>query len=134
MQYKRHKRGEKMKRKLIFSMFLLLGFVSFNYFVYGKYKIEKKLVAVTIQIDQTKPKLEVIYSTKEMNKEQVEVTISANEEIKNIQGWTLQKDKKTLKKLYKQNKTETIRVEDLSNNITEVEIKIGNIYEKTIES
>lgn len=133
MQCKKHKRGEKMKRKLIFSMFLLLGFVSLNCFVCGKYKIEKKLVAVTIQIDQTKPKLEVIYSSKEMNKEQVEVTISANEEIKNIQGWTLQKDKKTLKKMYKQNKTETVRVEDLSNNITEVEIKIDNIDEKTTE-
>ena len=78
-------------------------------------------------IDKVAPKVEVEYSTKELTRENVKVTISSNEQIQNVEGWALSSDKKILTKEYKENIQETIVVKDLAGNETEVNININNI-------
>jgi len=62
-----------------------------------------------------------------ITEENVVVTICANEEIQEVEGWSLSEDKQTLTKEYKQNVTETIRIQDLAGNETITNIIISNI-------
>ncbi len=78
-------------------------------------------------IDRVAPNLAVSYSTTEPTTEPVEVTISANEEIQAIDGWTLSDDQMELTKSYLQNTEETITVKDLAGNQTTQKIAITNI-------
>ena len=64
---------------------------------------------------------------KTLTRENVTVTITANEEIQAVQGWTLSSDKKTLTKEYTENIKETITVKDLAGNETQANIEISNI-------
>ena len=85
---------------------------------------------VTIKItniDKVAPVLNITYSTKNSTKENVKVTITSNEQIQSIEGWELSSDKKTLTKEYSANTKETIVVNDLVGNETEVTIEITNI-------
>ena len=116
-----------MKNKIIICTFLFLLFIIYTTQVWAKYIIEEKLSVATIQIDRTSPSLKVSYSTKELTTENVEVTIKADEEIREIDGWILQDDKRTLKKEYIKNMKEEIDVKDLSGNITKAEIIVDNI-------
>ena len=77
--------------------------------------------------DNTAPNVNVEYSTKNPTKENVTVTITSNEEMQTVQGWTLSSDKKTLTKEYSENTTETITIKDLVGNETKVDIEINNI-------
>ena len=77
--------------------------------------------------DNTAPNVNVEYSTKNPTKENVKVTITSNEEVQAIQGWTLSSDKKTLTREYTKNTTETITIKDLAGNETKVDIEINNI-------
>ena len=77
--------------------------------------------------DNTAPNVNVEYSTKNPTKENVTVTITSNEEMQAIQGWTLSSDKKTLTKEYSANTKETITIKDLAGNETKVDIEINNI-------
>ncbi len=77
--------------------------------------------------DKTAPVLTVKYNiTKNTNKD-VTVTITANEEIQKIDGWTLSSNERILTKTFKENKVETIKVKDLAGNIKSIEVKITNI-------
>ena len=78
-------------------------------------------------IDKTGPTVQVSYSIQQMTNGNVEVTLTANEKIKEIEGWTLSQDKKKLTKTYSENKTEEITVYDLVGNSTKVNIEINNI-------
>ena len=78
-------------------------------------------------IDKIEPSVSIGYNTKNPTKENVIVTITSNEEIQAIQGWTLSSDKKTLTKEYMENTTETITVKDLAGNETQANISISNI-------
>ena len=78
-------------------------------------------------IDKTGPSVNVGYSTKNPTKENVTVTITSNEEIQAVQGWTLSSDKKTLTKEYSANTKETITVKDIVGNETQVNVEINNI-------
>ena len=118
-----------MKKRIIF-IFVLLLFSVFTNPVWAKYVIEENIVALNIKIDRTSPNLEINYSNKELTYENVEVTINADEEIQEIEGWILQEDKKTLKKKYNKNTKEKIEVKDLSGNITNTVIEIDNIDNK----
>ena len=82
-------------------------------------------------IDKTAPNINVSYSTKDLTKENVTVTITSNEELQNIEGWNLSSDKKTLTKEYTVNTKETITVKDIAGNETQVSIEITNI-DKTV--
>lgn len=116
-----------MKKKIIISIFFLLLFSICNTQVWAKYVIEETLPVATIRIDRTDPKLQVNYSIEELTSENIEVTIKADEQIQEIDGWTLQEDKKTLKKEYAKNIQEEISVKDLSGNVTKIVITINNI-------
>ena len=89
--------------------------------------IEQEIVIKNI--DKKAPNVEVNYSSKDSSAQSVNVTITADEEIQNIDGWTLSEDKKSLTKQYNQNVTETVVVKDLASNSTNVEISINNIGE-----
>ena len=66
-----------------------------------------------------------------MTKDNVTVTIRANEEIQEVAGWTLSSDKKILTKEYSENTRETITIKDLAGNETQVAIEVDNIEKES---
>lgn len=80
-----------------------------------------------MNIDRVAPSLTVSYSTTETTIEPVMVTITANEELQALAGWTLSNDQMKLTKTYSQNAEETITVKDLAGNQTIQKITITNI-------
>ena len=75
-------------------------------------------------IDKDEPQIRVEYEEKD---EKVIVSIISNEELQEVEGWTLSKDKKTLTKTYSENKKEVIDVKDLAGNITEVSVAVTTL-------
>ena len=86
-----------------------------------------RLEITTSTDDLVPPELTVEYSNQNPTKEDVIVTITANEQIQPVEEWTLSEDQTTLTKTFKENKTEKFKVKDLAGNETEVEIKVENI-------
>jgi pterin-4a-carbinolamine dehydratase len=83
---------------------------------------------ITIQnIDKIAPIVQVKFSETQPTKQNVVVTIKANEKIQKIDGWGLSQDELTLTKMYFQNMEETIQISDLVGNITTQKIEISNI-------
>lgn len=83
---------------------------------------------ITIEnIDKEKPILNVNYSTTKATNQNVEVVIKANEEVKEIDSWTLSEDKKTLTKTYEKNETEDIEISDIVGNVSTAKIEVKNI-------
>ena len=82
-------------------------------------------------IDKIKPELNISYSITELTNQDIIVTITANEEIKEIEGWNLSTDKKELKKKFTSNTEENITISDLAGNTISDTIKIGNIDKVT---
>ena len=78
-------------------------------------------------IDKQKPTVEVNYSTNNPTLNNVVVTIIANEELKEVEGWILSNDKKTLSKTYIENAEETVTIYDLAGNSIVKTITINNI-------
>ena len=78
-------------------------------------------------IDKQKPIIEIIYSTKEQTSNNVMVSINANEELQEVEGWQLSDDKKTLNKTYTNNTDEKIIIYDLAGNSITETIKVDNI-------
>lgn len=116
-----------MKTRVITCIFLLLILSIFTNSVWAKYTIEEKIDVASIQIDRTPPSLQISYSTKELTSGNVEVTIKANENIQELEGWSLQEDKKTLKKEYDKNIKEEIQIKDISGNIENAIVEMNNI-------
>lgn len=81
----------------------------------------------TVNVEEPALKLEVEKSTTQPTNQNVTVTIKANSEIKEVEGWRLSEEKNSLTKEYTQNTEETVQVEDLEGNTATVEIKIDNI-------
>ena len=77
--------------------------------------------------DTIPPILDVQYSPKEMTKDTVTVTITANETIQPVEGWTLKDNGKTLSKTYAKNTDEIVKVYDLAGNEAEANIRVNNI-------
>ena len=78
-------------------------------------------------IDLESPKLEIKYSTANLTNGVVTATIEANEEIQEVEGWTLEENNRTLTKVYAKNTTEKVSVEDLAGNNSEIDVNIQNI-------
>lgn len=94
--------------------------------VFAKYTIEtSEILIVETDLDRTAPKLEVLYSTTDINSNIV-VTIKANEKIKNVEGWEISEDKLTLTKIYEENIVQDIEVFDLAGNKSIANIEINN--------
>ena len=79
----------------------------------------------TFNISKEPPKLETEYSVNSDGS--IEVRVTADKEIQNLDGWNLSDDNRTLTKTYYTNKTETIVVTDLLGNTTELTIKVTGI-------
>lgn len=84
-----------------------------------KFKIEN--------IDKIKPEATVSYSKNDGTNQSVTVTITANEELQVLDGWTLSEDKMTLRKIYLENITENVSIKDIAGNIETVAVSIKNI-------
>lgn len=78
-------------------------------------------------IDKTAPELEVSYSTTKLTNDDVEVTISANEQIQAVEGFELSENNTILKAIFAENTSKTIQVKDIAGNTKEVNIVINNI-------
>ena len=82
---------------------------------------------VVNNIDKKAPTTTVKYSTTATTNQNVKVTVTANETIQGITGWTLSSDKKSLAKTYSVNQTETITIKDIAGNTSNTKINIKNI-------
>ncbi|MBR6034408.1 MAG: hypothetical protein IKP28_06825 [Clostridia bacterium] len=88
----------------------------------------KSTTTVTVTgIDKIPPTAQVTYSTKEATNKDVTATITSNEELQNLTGWTLSTNKKSMTKTYTKNTTENISVYDLAGNSKTLSVSISNI-------
>ena len=97
--------------------------------VYVKDNFENETItrSEAFNFDNTAPNGKIEYSTKEITNKNVTVTITSNEEIQEVEGWTLSSDKKVLTKEYTENTKETITIKDLAGNEAQANIEITNI-------
>ena len=90
----------------------------------------KVTVTVTVNnIDKTVPEVEVSYSNDNGNKitkDDVTVTLTANEAIKDIEGWERTSDN-TLTKVFSENGKYSVDVYDLAGNMTTVNFEVKRI-------
>ena len=78
-------------------------------------------------IDKVAPVVNVEYSTTQETSGSVTATITSNEILKPVDGWTLSNDGLSLTKQYNQNANETVTVSDLAGNTVNKNISISNI-------
>ena len=89
---------------------------------------ETKQIVTISNIDRESPEVTIEYSTKELTNQNVIVTVTAGEELQEVEGWTLSNDKKVLTKEYEQNiENEEITIKDIAGNETKQRITINNI-------
>ena len=96
------------------------------------YDIAGNKTVVTVEvtnIDKTAPEVKATYSTKEITYDAVEVTLTANENVQAIEGFT-KVDDRTYKKTFAKNTDINVDVFDIAGNKTVVNISITNITEK----
>lgn len=114
-------------KKVIVAIVILIIMININSICSAKYVFEYTEYAVRIDVDRTSPIFNIEYSDKEITNKEVIVTITANENIQQVEGWILLEDGKTLIKTYDQNINENIIIKDLSNNESKANIIINNI-------
>lgn len=91
-----------------------------------------KSVAIEItNIDSTEAKASITYSTTDLTKENVTITIVANKQLVAMNGWSLSDDKKCISKIYTSNIQEGIEIKDVLGNVYKTEINIDNILPKS---
>ncbi len=94
-----------------------------NYTIKAKYPVgEETVVNFSVNLP-----VSISYSTIEDTNKDVVVTITANKEMQEIDGWTLSKDKKKLTKKYNKNTNEKVTVTDIAGNVSVLEINVSNI-------
>ena len=87
----------------------------------------KTVVTVEVtNIDKTAPEVEATYSTKELTNGSVEVTLTANEDVRSVSGF-IKVDNRTYKKTYTSNAKEDVTVYDIAGNKTVVTVEVTNI-------
>ena len=84
-------------------------------------------------IDNSIANVNVEYSNNDLDATEVTVSIVADRELQELEGWTLSEDRKILSKTYYENTTETITVYDMLSNAIPVEIVINNIVNEAPE-
>lgn len=97
--------------------------------VYAEDLLENTIITRSDEflLDNTTPDINIKYNTKKPTNQNVIATITANEEIQEVEGWKISTNKKELTKEYSQNIEETISVKDLAGNISTVKVTIKNI-------
>lgn len=89
------------------------------------FKNENIIMSDSFVLDNTAPIGQVTYTAEK--RKNVKVTIMANEELQEVEGWTLSEDKKILTKKYILNMTETVMIKDIAGNETPIEITTKGI-------
>ena len=69
----------------------------------------------------------VNYSTTKATNRAVTVTITSNQELKSLNGWTLSTDKKRLTKVYSSNSAENVTIESIDGAKNTVTVSVANI-------
>ena len=95
--------------------------------VYDTFGNSSKISVLVANIDKVAPTASVTYSTSESTNQNVTATITANEEIKSVNGWTLSNDSKKLTKVFSANASEQVTVYDLAGNSKSVSVNVSNI-------
>ena len=72
----------------------------------------------------------VSYDPTTNTEKEVTATITANRQIKEVDGWKLSEDKTKLTKIYTNNAVETVTVMDNNNNSVQLTITVNNIIKK----
>ncbi len=85
------------------------------YSVYVSDKAGNKSETITFTIDKTAPTVSVVLDPSGVTRGPVTVTLTANEDIKDIEGWT-RVDSKTLTKVYEDNAKDNVVVTDIAGN------------------
>lgn len=78
------------------------------------------------QIDKVSPQLNISYNEHD---DYVEAVITSNEELRDLSGWNLSDDEKTLTKIYYHNTSETVTAYDLAGNSTSLNVNVSTIQE-----
>ena len=87
-----------------------------------------KIIPIEVNnIDKLKPLLEITYNLSEIEENKVLVSIVGNEELQEINGWTISDDKKKLSKIYTENISEDVLVKDLVGNTIKKKISVNTI-------
>ena len=117
---------KKINMVLVFII-ILFFIIGINTVVTAKYFFEYKYSIGNINIDRRPPKANVNYSTIEPTGKNVTVTIEVDEDIQEVEGWSLSQDKRHLTKEYEENQSEIVEVKDLAGNTKNVEVNVKNI-------
>ncbi len=91
---------------------------------------EAKVTIKVLNIDVVAPEGDVTYSETENTKNNVVATITAEEELKEVAGWKLSADKKSMTKTYTKNTSangEEVTISDLAGNTDTVTVVVTNI-------
>lgn len=91
---------------------------------YAKYKFEITKDICNIQIDKEAPKCMIAYSTKNLTNDDVIIYIRANEEMQEMDGWTLEDNGKKAYKTIKENEAGEVKIFDLAGNKTKINYNI----------
>lgn len=116
-----------MRKKLEYSIFLIIVIISINKISYCKYSYVFEETAMKFTKDITPPRCTISYSSQEYTNENVVVTIESDKEIEQTSGFELSDDKKKLTKVCYVNESDSVIVKDLSGNSTQVEYSVSNI-------
>ncbi len=98
-----------------------------------EYKGKKAKFVVEV-VDKTPPSAQVSYNPEDITNSFVTVTITTNEKVQQIEGWTIDETQTILTKIYTKNEEETVTITDLVGNINTVEVKVSNIDKTPIEA
>ena len=96
----------------------------FTFTYVDQYRVEGSATAIVQNIDKKVPVAQVSQVQKN---EQVEVTITVNEKVADVEGWTSQQltnGSMTLTKVYSQDTTEDVKLEDEAGNVTTINVKV----------
>lgn len=115
-----------MKNKILVGIVLIIV-ILFQIEVFAKYDIEEIYKIASIQIDRTRPQLKVMFSSYELTEGSVIVTITANEEIQELEGFCLSEDKKSLTKEYFKNEGQILTIKDLAGNESTAIVTVNRI-------
>lgn len=81
----------------------------------------------TVQISITDFTAQVTYSSIEPTKENVNITITSDRELKELEGWILSENKMSLTKEATENVKRAVNISDKDGNLTTVKVEVNNI-------
>ncbi|MDE6142293.1 MAG: hypothetical protein K2G03_06785, partial [Bacilli bacterium] len=89
------------------------------------YDVSGNVQEYIITIDRSNPIVQVTYSR--IDKNHTVVTITSQEDVREISGWELSQDKRHLTRVYENNKIEEVSIFDLAGNGVVVQITTTNV-------